>query len=103
VPFLSLFLPDLVHQVQPLTLILNGITALFATFGFARSGYVDWPKAIALAVVTTIVAPVGAYLVQFVSQSYVWLIYLAAVIYLAYNLFKPVKARPAGLRILSWP
>ena len=91
VPFLSLFLPDLVHQVQPLTLILNGVTALFSTFGFARSGYVDWPKAITLAVVTTIVAPVGAYLVQFVSQSYVWLIYLAAVIYLAYNLFKPTK------------
>ncbi len=39
VPFLSFFLPDLVNQVQPLTLLLNGLTALFATFGFARSGY----------------------------------------------------------------
>jgi uncharacterized membrane protein YfcA len=28
VPFLSLFLPDLVHQLQPLTLILNGLTAV---------------------------------------------------------------------------
>ncbi|MEW5957124.1 MAG: sulfite exporter TauE/SafE family protein [Chloroflexota bacterium] len=63
VPFLSLFLPDLVHQVQPLTLMLNGLTALFATFGFARSGYVDWSKAIPLVVVTTLAAPVGAYTV----------------------------------------
>jgi len=38
VPFLGSFLPDLVHQVQPLALLLNGVTALFATFGFARSG-----------------------------------------------------------------
>ena len=34
VPFLGLFLPDLVHQVQPLSLLLNGITALFAVFGY---------------------------------------------------------------------
>ena len=44
VPFLGLFLPDLVHQVQPLSLLLNGITALFAVFGFARSGLVDWRR-----------------------------------------------------------
>jgi len=31
VPFLALFMPDLVHQVQPLSLLLNGLTALFAT------------------------------------------------------------------------
>lgn len=91
VPFLSLFMPDLVHQVQPLTLMLNGLTALFTTFGFARSGLVDWPKAITLAVVTTLSAPVGSYLVQFINQTYIWPVYLAAVTYLAYNLFKPVK------------
>ena len=27
VPFLGFFLPDLVHQVQPLSLFLNGVTA----------------------------------------------------------------------------
>lgn len=91
VPFLSLFMPDLVHQVQPLTLMLNGLTALFATIGFTRSGLVDWPKAITLAAVTTLAAPVGAYLVQFINQAYIWPVYLAAVTYLAYNLFKPVK------------
>jgi len=60
VPFLSLFLPDLVNMVQPLTLLLNGFTALFATIGFARSGLVIWRKAIPLAIVTTTSAPVGS-------------------------------------------
>jgi hypothetical protein len=37
VSFLGLFLPGLAHQVRPLSFLLNGITALFAVFGFARS------------------------------------------------------------------
>jgi uncharacterized membrane protein YfcA len=94
VPFLALFLPDLVHQVQPLSLLLNGITALFAVFGFAQSGYVDWKKAITLAAVTTISAPFGAWLVQITPVMIVWIAYLASVMYLAYRLFRPVKARP---------
>lgn len=93
VPFLGLFLPDLVHQVQPLSLFLNGITAMFSVFGFAKSGFVDWRKAITLSIITTVSAPAGAYLVQFVEQTYVWFIYFASVIYLAYRLFKPVKQR----------
>ena len=96
VPFLSLFLADLVNQVQPLTLLLNGLTALFATFGFARSGYVDWKKALTLSVVTTLSAPIGAYLAHFISQQYIWFVYLAAVIYLAYRLFIPVKETGRG-------
>jgi uncharacterized membrane protein YfcA len=91
VPFISFFLPDLVNQVQPLTLLLNGLTALLATFGFAKSGFVDWKKALILATVTTAAAPIGSYLVHFISQDYVWYVYLAAVLYLAYGLFKPVK------------
>lgn len=94
VPFLALFLPDLVHQVQPLSLLLNGITALFAVFGFAQSGYVDWKKAVTLAVVTTVSAPFGAWLVQITPVMIVWAAYLASVIYLAYRLFRPVQARP---------
>ena len=46
VPFLSFFMPDLVHQVQPLSLLLNGVTALFAVFGFAQGGFLDWRRAI---------------------------------------------------------
>jgi len=94
VPFLAFFLPDLVHQVQPLSLLLNGITALFAVFGFAQSGYVDWRKAIVLAVVTTLSAPFGAWLVLYTPVMIVWITYLLSVIYLAYRLFRPVQARP---------
>lgn len=32
-------LPIVPDDVQPLALLLNGLTALFATFGFAKSGY----------------------------------------------------------------
>lgn len=96
VPFLSFFLPDLVHQVQPLSLLLNGVTALFSVFGFAKSGLVDWKKAIALSIITTLVAPVGAWLVQMAPVFYVWIIYLAAVAFLAYRLFRPVIPREVG-------
>ena len=89
VPFLGLFLPDLVHQVQPLTLLLNGVTALFATFGFARSGNVIWKDAILLAIVTTVVAPGGALLAQVIPPLYIWIVYFAAVIFLAARMLIP--------------
>lgn len=91
IPFLGLFLPDLVNQVQPLSLLLNGVTATFAVLGFAKSGYVDWKKAIILAAITTLFAPIGAYVAQFISQIYIWIVYFVSVIYLAYRLFKPAK------------
>lgn len=91
VPFLGLFYADLVHQVQPLSLLLNGLTALFSTFGFARSGYVDWKKALILSIATTIPSPFGAFLAQHIPQTYIWLIYLVAVGYLVYRLFEPAK------------
>lgn len=93
VPFLSLFFVDLVHQVQPLTLLLNGLTALFATLGFARSGLVDWRKALILSVVTTASAPVGSWLARFIPQTIILVVYFVAVIYLVYTLFRPTKAR----------
>lgn len=36
VPFLSLFLPDLVRQVQPLSLLLNGGYGLYGDFGIRQ-------------------------------------------------------------------
>ncbi len=93
VPFLAFFMQDLVHQVQPVSLLLNGVTALFAAFGFAKSGYIDWKKAGILATITTLFAPIGAYLVQFVPQIYVWYAYLGAVIFLAYKMFSKTEAK----------
>lgn len=96
VPFLALFLSDLVHEVQPLSLLLNGITALFAMFGFAKSGLVEWRKAVALAAVTTVFAPVGSYLAQSVPATAIWVAYLASVGFLSYRLFRPVTERPGN-------
>ncbi|HEX9123914.1 MAG TPA: sulfite exporter TauE/SafE family protein, partial [Actinomycetota bacterium] len=94
VPFLSLFMSDLVHEVQPLSLLLNGITAGFAAFGFARSGLIEWRKALALAAVTTTFAPLGSWMAQVVPAQAIWVVYLSSVAYLAYRLFRPVKERP---------
>lgn len=93
VPFLGLFLHDLVHQVQPLSLLLNGLTGLFSTIGFARGGFVDWKRGLTLAALTTVVAPLGALAAQHTGQVYIWGVYFLAVVYLAYRLFEP--ARPA--------
>jgi uncharacterized membrane protein YfcA len=91
VPFLGLFLHDLVHEVQPLSLILNGVTALFSLLGFAQSGLVMWKPAIVLAMVTTLTAPLGGYLAQIVNPNYLWALYFVAVAYLAYRMFLPEK------------
>lgn len=98
VPFLSLFMSDLVNEVQPLSLLLNGATAFAAAIGFARSGLVDWHRADILAAVTAAAAPLGALLAQVVAAEAIWFIYLAAVAYLAYRLFRPVAADPEHVR-----
>ncbi|HVC41998.1 MAG TPA: sulfite exporter TauE/SafE family protein [Candidatus Saccharimonadales bacterium] len=93
-PFLALFMSDLVNQVQPLSLILNGLTALSAAIGFAQSNYVDWRRGGVLAVVTTVFAPLGALLTHYIAATLIWIIYLLSVAYLAYRLFRPVVERP---------
>jgi len=96
VPFLGLFMNDLVHEVQPLSLFLNGVTALFSAFGFARSRLVAWREALLLALVTTLFAPLGSWMAQFTAQSWLWGLYLLAVLYLAWRMFQPEKGnRPA--------
>jgi uncharacterized membrane protein YfcA len=92
IPFLGFFFSDLVHQVQPLSLFLNGITALFAVAGFAGQGQIEWRKAGLLALVTTLVAPLGSWLVQGINQSAVWSCYLGAVLFLVWRLWRPATA-----------
>jgi len=94
IPFLGLFLSDLVHQVQPLSLLLNGITALFSVFGFAKSGNIVWKKAVILAAITTVAAPVGSWAAQYVNQTAIWGIYFVSVAYLSWRLFRPIAERP---------
>jgi uncharacterized membrane protein YfcA len=92
IPFLGFFFTDLVHQVQPLSLLLNGITALFAVAGFAGSGQIEWRKAGLLALVTTTIAPLGSLLVQGINQNAVWSCYLGAVLFLVWRLWHPSAA-----------
>jgi hypothetical protein len=92
VPFLGLFMTDLVHEIQPLSLFLNGVTAFFSALGFARDRLVAWREALLLCVVTTVVAPVGAWLAQFTAQRWLWGIYLVAVAFLAWRMFLPDKS-----------
>lgn len=101
VPFLGLFLHDLVHEVQPLSLVLNGVTALFSLFGFAQSGLVQWWPAIFLAIVTTIAAPFGAWLAQHVDARWLWAFYFAAVAFLAWRMFLPDKPATAGAQAVE--
>jgi uncharacterized membrane protein YfcA len=93
IPFLGLFMEDLVHQVQPLSLLLNGVTALLSAIGFAKSRLVDWRKAILLAIITTVSAPAGAVLAHYIPQTIIWFIYFLAVVFLAYRLFKPIRPK----------
>lgn len=101
VPFLSLFLPDLVNQVHPLSLLLNGVTALFALAAFARAGFVDWRRGGALALVTTLTAPLGAAAARSVPEGIVWTLYFVAATFVCWRMFRPAgtsHARP-DLRI----
>lgn len=95
VPFLSLYLPDLVTQVQPLSLLLNGFTALFSLAGFAHAGHVDWRRGALLALVTTLTAPIGSYLAQLVSPVFIWAVYFISVIFLCWRLLRPQET-PTG-------
>lgn len=97
VPFLSLFLDDLVNQVQPLTLLLNGATALFAAIGFARAGYVEnWTHAGIFALVATLSAPVGSYIARFLPQSVLWTLFCLCVVVLLFLLFRSPAQPDAG-------
>ena len=97
VPFLSLYLPDLVNQVQPLSLILNGVTAFFSLLGFAHAGLVDWKRGTMLSVVTTLTAPIGALLARAVDPLYIWGVYFAAVLYMCWRLIHPHARRERTL------
>lgn len=101
VPFLSLFLTDLVNQVHPLSLLLNGITAMFALFAFWRAGYVDWRGGTALAVVATVTAPAGAVLARVVPEVAVWCAYFGAAVFVCWQMFRPCTQASARPRLVT--
>lgn len=85
-PVLGMFGFDLKHIIMPWSLLLNGLTATSSAVAYTRSKMVDWRTAIPLLMITTIVAPIGVWILQFVPTSIVWWIYVGVLIFLAYRM-----------------
>ncbi len=89
IPVLGLFGLELKHEIMPLSLWLNSITAIASAVTLARKGMVDWRTALPLLIITTIVAPIGVWLLQFVPTTTIWWIYVGVLMFLAYRMAFP--------------
>ena len=85
-PVLGLFGLDLKHIIMPWSLLLNGLTAISSAVAFTRSKMVDWRTAVPLLAITTLVAPLGVWILGFVSTNVVWWIYIGVLLLLAYRM-----------------
>jgi len=91
--------PDLVHSVQPLSLLLNGITALFSLVGLPRPDmwtggeeeFWRWHH---------VIRPDRSYLAQLVSPIFIWSVYFVSV-FICVALMHPHIQRP-GKEISDW-
>lgn len=105
IPILGIHSQDLVHEVQPIALFLNGVTALFAAVAFGRAGYIEWPRSMGLAAVCTVFAPIGSWAAQYADERTLWACYFGAVIVVIYLLTSErspgVAARPFGHVLLA--
>jgi hypothetical protein len=91
-PVLGMFGFDLKHVIMPWSLLLNGLTAISSAVAFARSKMVDWRTAVPLLVITTLVAPLGVWILRFVPTNIVWWIYVGVLLFLAYRMaFAPKR------------
>ena len=64
----------------PLGLLLNGLNTLLALIPFARNKLVDWKGGLAMAAAAFALAPVGAYMAQFVPVKTLLMLFAAAVV-----------------------
>lgn len=90
-PVLGLFNFELKHVIMPWSLWLNGITAISTAIALARAKMVDWRTAWPLLLITTIVAPIGVWLLDFVPTHVIWWIYVGVLVFLAYRMAFPPK------------
>lgn len=92
-PVLGLFGFDLKHVIMPWSLLLNGLTAISGATAYTRSHMVDWRTALPFLAITTLVAPLGVYILRFVPTSVVWWIYIGVLLFLAYRMaFAPKQS-----------
>ncbi len=85
-PVLGMFGFDLKHVIMPWSLLLNGLTAISSAVAFTRSKMVDWRTAAPLLAITTLVAPLGVWILRFVPTTIVWWIYVGVLLFLAYRM-----------------
>ena len=90
-PVLAMFGMDLKNEIMPLSLWLNGVTAISSAVAFARKKMIDWRTAIPLLIVTTIAAPIGVWLLTFTPTTVLWWLYVAVLIFLAWRMAFPPK------------
>lgn len=100
-PVLGLFGFELKHEIMPLSLWLNGITAIAGAITFARKGMVDWRTAVPLLIITTLVAPIGVWLLPFVPTTVIWWIYVGVLFFLAYRMAFPPKQDDSVTTVIS--
>jgi uncharacterized membrane protein YfcA len=98
IPILSVTDSNLVGSVQPLALLLNGLTALFAAIPFTYAGLVDWRKGGKLAVVMCCFAPLGALLATRVPLALLWGLFFCASALVLFMLLRP----PTGPQVITF-
>jgi hypothetical protein len=100
-PVLGLFGYDLKHVIMPWSLWLNGLTAISGAIYFARAKMVDWRTAIPLLIITTIMAPLGVWLLQFASTDLVWWLYVGVLFFLAFRMAFPPAMNDAVAPVIT--
>jgi uncharacterized membrane protein YfcA len=85
-PILGLFGFDLKQVIMPWSLLLNGLTAISSAVAFTHSKMVDWRTAVPLLAITTLVAPLGVWILRFVPTNIVWWIFVGVLLFLAYRM-----------------
>lgn len=89
IPVLGLFGFELKHVIMPWALLLNGLTSVSGAIAYLRARMADMRTAIPLVIITTVGAPIGVWLLQFVSTGTIWWIYVAVLVFLAYRMSFP--------------
>jgi len=90
-PVLGLFGFNLKDTIMPLSLWLNGLTAIAGAVAYTRAKMVDWRTAIPLLLITAITAPFGVLLLQFIPVTVLWWLYAALLVFLAWRMAFPGK------------
>ena len=88
-PVLAMFGLDLKNEIMPLSLWLNGVTAISSAVAFARKKMIDWRTAVPLLIVSTVAAPVGVWLLRFTPTAVLWWLYVAVLVFLAWRMAFP--------------